>query len=391
MRRMLLLLVAFVLVSTAGPLPGAGKGGDEVKITAVMAAAGAEHSLVLLSDGTVLGFGLNGDGQAGQEKKQGVVDRPKRIAGLVKMVGIAAGSSHSYAWDKDGKVWAWGYNGENRLGGPLGKGKLLQPSRIYEPMPIELDKVKAMASGAHTLALRGDGKVWAWGLNRSGEIGNGNRKKQYAPTETHLLEEIAAVAAGGGFSLALTSDGEVWSWGNNSAWALGDGTKLPTVTPGPIRSLKNVKGIAACVYHGVACTDEGKVFVWGGTNGQGELGLGHKRPAKVPEEVPGVADVVAVSAGDLRTLALTKDGNVWSWGSSRSGEDPTGKGKPAGTPAPITALRNIKHISAGYYHSLAIDARGDVWVWGLNSNGQLGIATPGEFSVRPTRLPLPPR
>ena len=81
------------------------------------------------------------------------------------------------------------------------------------------------AGGSHSLALKGDGSVWAWGLNGDGQLGDGTIVTRVTPVAVSGLSDITAISAGGSHSLALKKDGTVWTWGSNSYGQLGDDTK----------------------------------------------------------------------------------------------------------------------------------------------------------------------
>ena len=131
---------------------------------------------------------------------------------------MAAGSGHSLAVRSDGTVWAWGYNAF----GQLGDGSTTDRTRIV--LVERLNSVVDVAAGAnHSLALRSDGTVWTWGLDSSG---------QYTlPMQVQGVSGVVAVATSGSHSLALRSDGTLWAWGYNPYGQLGDGTTSNRTVP----------------------------------------------------------------------------------------------------------------------------------------------------------------
>src|ERR1043166_9249942 len=155
---------------------------------------------------------------------------------------LAGGASHTVGLKADGTVWAWGYNGDGELG---------TASTIDSFTPVQvrdaagagfISGVQAGAVGSnHTLALKADGTVWAWGLNDSGQIGDGAGGNRTRPVQVRsadgasFLTGVKAVAAGYHHSVALKSDGTVWAWGYNGDGALGNGGVIRSHKPGQVR------------------------------------------------------------------------------------------------------------------------------------------------------------
>jgi alpha-tubulin suppressor-like RCC1 family protein len=181
--------------------------------------AGNCHSVALANDGTVWEWGT----EAATLCVGAPRTRPVRIAGLANIVAIAAGSYHTLAVRSDGTVWAWGYN----VNGQLGIGNTFSSST---PVPVATPSaIRSVAAGSyHSLALAVDGTVWGWGFNDSGQVGDGTTNLAVSPVRVLDLTDIVAIAGGtsnvSGHSLALKADGSVWAWGNNIYGELGDGT-----------------------------------------------------------------------------------------------------------------------------------------------------------------------
>jgi alpha-tubulin suppressor-like RCC1 family protein len=104
----------------------------------------------------------------------------------------------------------------------------------------------------HTLALKGNGTVLAWGYNLDGELGDGTQANSTRPVRVDRLEGVEAIAAGGFSSLALKEDGTVWAWGANDVGQLGNGVKtegtdtyLGINTPVKVKDLGGVELVAA--------------------------------------------------------------------------------------------------------------------------------------------------
>jgi len=258
----------------------------------------------------VVGWGNNGSGQTTVP------------SGLSKVVGIAAGGSHSLALMAEGRVVAWGYNQNGQTDVPSGLSNV----------------VAIAAGGGHSLALTAEGRVVAWGENGSGQTD--------VPSG---LSSVVAIAAGGGHSLALTAEGTVAACGRYLYDYGADGQPLYAAVTVP-SGLSNVVRIAAGFSHSLALTAEGTVVGWG-AGGPGTSGDPNFGQTDVPS---GLSNVVGIAAGSSHSLALTAEGRVVQWPDN----------------AVPSGLSNVVAIAAGYSHSLALTADGRVVAWGGNDWGQ---------------------
>ena len=289
-------------------------------------------------------------------------------------------------------VWDWGQD----WGDPTSIGPRLFPVQLPN-----LKGVVAIAVGnAHSLALKNDGTVWGWGFNIDGELGDGTNADRLwdAPAQVLNLSGITAVAAGQNHSLAIKNDRTVWAWGWNPRGALGDGTETDRNTPVQVINLSGAKAIAAGGYHSLALKSDGTVWAWG-ANDRGQLGDGTtiQRPAPVPvPNLSGVAGIAGSADADY-TLALKGDGTVWAWGANDAGQ--LGDGTTTDRHAPVRAkdLTAATAIAPHSRHTLAIKTiaspfDGVVEAWGNNQSGQLGDGEPNQpFIARAGATCLPQR
>jgi alpha-tubulin suppressor-like RCC1 family protein len=271
-------------------------------VTAV--AAGAQHGLALLSNGTVMAWGDNEAGQLG-DGTQSNSDVPVAVHGLSEVAAIATDQDSSLALLRNGTVMSWGYNG----GGALGQGS--DESQDL-PAPVSgLTNAKAIVgNGESNLALLADGTVVSWGENIFGELGDGTMVASLVPVAVSGLSDVRAIA-GGGDSYALLGDGTIMGWGSNNSGQLGIGTLTgPTecflynfcsLTPVPLE-LKGVSAIAAGYEHNLALLSDGGVVTWG-ENWKGQLGTGNTASTDTPVTVPGLIDVREIAAGEDRSFA----------------------------------------------------------------------------------------
>jgi len=251
----------------------------------------------------------------------------------------------------------------------LGDGNFYSspPYGVATPVQVSgLSAVVAIAGGGeHSLALKSDGTVWAWGWGYYGQLGNGNfyttgNQGVATPVQVSGLTTVTALAGGGGHSLALKSDGTVWAWGIGDYGQLGDGNYYPSgvATPVQVIGLTGVAAIACGGHHSLALKTDGTIWAWG-AGGNGQLGDGNFHPGVVatPVQVSGVTGAVAIAAGFSYSLALKPDGAVWAWGNGALGVDnffPPGVATPiraCGVGQPVSAI-----AAAGAGHTLALPA-----------------------------------
>jgi alpha-tubulin suppressor-like RCC1 family protein len=316
-------------------------------VTAI--AAGTQHSLALRTDGTVWEWGANFFNEP--EDPTLFSKTPVQVSGLSDVTAIAGGGLHSLALRADGTVWAWGFNDF----GQLGNGTTTSSST---PVQVNgLAGVTAIAAGdLHSLALRTDGTVWAWGYNYAGQLGNGTTTHSSVPVQVSGLSDVTAIAAGsaqGDHSLALRTDGTVWAWGYNYAGQLGNGTTTNSPTPVQVSGLSDVTAIAAGFNHSLALRTDGTVRAWG-NNFAGQLGNGTTTNSPTPVQANGLAGVTAIAGGGLFSLAVLTDGTVRAWGDNSQGALGDGTLTSTSTPVQVSGLSGVTAIAAGISHSLAL-------------------------------------
>lgn len=250
------------------------------------------------------------------------------------------------------------------------------------------------AGSYHSLSLNREGQVLAWGYNGHGQLGRGDTSppSDFQADYVTNVSRVVAVAAGGdydrkGHSLALDADGNVWSWGHNAYGQLGDDSTLNRNVPVPVEGISNIVKVAGAGLHSIALCADGTVWSWG-YNLHYQLGLGHNTsPKKKPEHVSGLSNVVDIATGNSHTLALTADGEIYTWGYGVSGQLGHGDATNAHAPTKIQGISKAVRIGAGIDSSFAVSADGSVKAWGLNSYGRLGIGLADPLKNSPTTVP----
>jgi len=338
--------------------------------------AGAQHTLALKDDGTVWAWGLNNAGQLGDGTTTNS-STPVQVSGLAGVTAIVAGNSHNLALLSDGTVWAWGDNSS----GQLGNGTTSTTATSTPVQVSGLTGITAIAGGGlHSLALKSDGTVWAWGWNGDGQLGATTTEScgvvpcSSIPVQVSGLTGVIAVAAGSAHSLALKSDGTVWAWGNNIRGQLGDGSQAQKNAPVQVSGLMGVTAIAGGGVHSLALLSDGTVWAWG-SNFNGQLGNGTSgNISSTPVQVSGLMGVTAIAAAIAtdHSFALLSDGTVWAWGNNLSGQLGDGTTIQRLTPVQVSSLTGVTATTAGDLHGSALLTDGTISSWGGNGNGQLG-------------------
>ena len=344
---------------------------------------GTDHSIILASDGVVRGVGRNNSGQLGTDDFAKSLE-PKVTLGLPGGIrAVSAGGNHNLALDGNGIVWAWGSNGV----GQLGVTDVTERTRAAEvPGLPQVVEISAAVDGSSNAVLDTAGRVWMWGANFAGELGDGTTTHRAAPAVVPLSESIVDVSAGDGFTVALGASGTLYSWGNNFSGQLGDGTTTqrltPVIVPMPGVQLRHV---AAGGSFAVALDAAGDVWAWG-DNGQGYLGDGTITHRPTPGRVIGLPEIVELDAGHGHSLALDAEGGVWAWGRNNNGQLGDHSVRQLSSATRTRPMTPAASLSAGDEHALAITDDGALWAWGGNSHGQLGDGT---LITRGTPQPVP--
>ena len=247
------------------------------------------------------------------------------------------------------------------------------------PEGVEIEPM-ALTCMSHTVVLKANGTVWAYGLNSSYELGNGTSISSDRPIQVSFPSniKIAQIAVGNTHNLALDTEGNVWVWGVNSNNALG--TKLKT-TPSRL-GISNVKKIAANNDQSMILTKDGYVYVWG-LNSNGELGVGTYKEVKTPTLLNYVNNILDISIGKNHTMLLTTKGKVLTSGLNSYGQTGKTEGK-TNIFTQIEVPATVGKISAGDNHSVLLTTNGEVYTFGYNENGQLGLGTKTNVTI-PTK------
>ena len=338
-----------------------------------------EHALAVREDQTVVAWGCNVDGAVGAGGPA-----IRRSAGSLLIDGqlaqVDGTGARAVALTDSGQVLTTGSaNFASGVSGAASVGSFVPVPAFDGYEVVDVDTYSQ-----EILAVTSDGAVLTLDT-RSAVV-----------TPVSGLPAMARVSAGSGFNVGLDRTGRVWAWGVNSSGQLGRGGFSAGLQPPALVRLANgmpldqVVALDASRSFGVAARDDGSVWTWGFDAGTyGVLGrpapvhpTGGGPASPVADRVGGLSEVVDVAAGFWHVLARTGSGSVWAWGGNGGGA--LGVESPAMSQTPVRVtkvmasgsrepLSGVTDIAAGSDHSLAATSDGVAFGWGVNHRGQLGL------------------
>jgi uncharacterized repeat protein (TIGR02543 family) len=240
---------------------------------------------------------------------------------------ISAGNSHSLAVTTSGRVYAWGGNEYGYIGDGTTTDKTT-PTLIAFSGLQNGETIQQVSASFRSFAVTTSGRVYAWGWNTFGSLGDGTTTQRNIPTLIGFTglqngETIHHISAGNSHSLAVTTSGRVYAWGGNMMGSLGDGTTTDKTTPtliafSGLQNGETIQQVSAGNVHSLAVTTTGRVYAWG-WNTYGSLGDGTKTQRNIPTLIgfTGLLNgetIHQISAGRAHSLAVTTSGRVYAWG-----------------------------------------------------------------------------
>ncbi|MFP4177783.1 MAG: InlB B-repeat-containing protein [Acholeplasmataceae bacterium] len=363
---------------------------------------GHSQSSALTSEGRLFTWGYNEYGQIGDgttEHRSTPVEITEHFD-LDEGEAIASmdlGLRHSAVLTFEGRLFTWGNNDSGQLG---------DGSNDHRAVPVDITErfnlnggeaiVSVELGGLHSAALTSEGRLFTWGDNFVGKLGDGTTENRSTPVDiTDLFdldreETIERASLGSGHSAALTSEGRLFTWGSNVNGQAGGEATGDRLTPSEITDLfdlyddETIETISLAGFHSAALTSKGRLFTWG-NNGAGQLGDGTTDDRSTPVDITGHFDsdsgetIVSMDLGDFgNSAALTSKGRLFVWGDNRFGQIGDGTTTDRDTPVGITPNvdldqgETIETVAMGGIHTAALTSSGRLFTWGRNEFGQLG-------------------
>jgi len=285
---------------------------------------------------------------------------PRPVARYTGVRAIAPAGDHRCTLKSNGTVWCRGNNSHGQLG--LGH---TQSRRLPTRVPKLRDVVSLAASWRSTCVVRKDTTVWCWGDAAQGQAGDGgkvcgedddrcaDRRLQKRPTQVSKLTGVLSVHSSHGFACALKSNGRVWCWGKNSSGQLGDTTRTSTSDAGRVSSLANVRQLAVDEKQSCAVTRDGSLRCWPLP--------GHRR---VPVRISGLRNVRHVATGTSHACAIVEGGKVNCWGANKYGQLGDGTTTARKKPVAVTGLTGATVLLGLSFSTCAARTDGTLYCWG---------------------------
>ncbi|MGI6612334.1 MAG: IPT/TIG domain-containing protein [Candidatus Nanosyncoccaceae bacterium] len=352
-------------------------------------------------------YGQLGDGNSGSsaDKSTPVAVLQGAIPTGVTIQQISVGGSHTCVLGSDNKAYCWGFNWGGQLGDGTTNNKTTPVAVLQGAIPTGVTIQQISVGGSHTCALGSDNKAYCWGYNNHGQLGDGaGSAGDYKTTPVAVLQgaiptgvTIQQLSAGTSHTCALGSDNKVYCWGYNFLGQLGDGTKTNRTTPvavsqGDIPTSVTIQQLSVGSNHACVLDSNNQVYCWG-HGGYGQLGDGTTIDSTSPTAVLSgdiptsvtIQQVFALGAEiyNAYTCALGSDNRVYCWGWNSYGQ--LGDGTATQRNVPTVILPGVipmdvifQQIVGGGFHTCALDSTGKAYCWGHNEYGQLGTNQVGD-------------
>ena len=332
-------------------------------------------------------WGYNSDGQLGNNSP-GNFSSPQNVATSILSwvyLGKSTNASHFGAIDTLGRLYMWGSNQYGKVG--IDDSGILS---VSSPIQIgtELNWTKVATGIKTTVASKSDGTLWGWGQNYyQGFVGDNTIFHRSSPV---VIMGAGAtwnsVSTGYSFSVAVRSDGKLYTWGENSYGELGQNDTTNRSSPTQVGSTTDWS-IATCGnQHCLAIKTNGTLWTWG-ANISGALGINSTVHRSSPVQVGSMTDWTFVTAGTNNSFGLRDSGHIYGWGNNSYSNTSIQTNQNTSSPIQIMEDRTFLTVGTNVYNTGALGTDGTIWTWGTNYGGSLGYSGyNGQVEISPLQI-----
>ena len=388
--RSLVLLVSIV-VAGVGVLAAPPASSSQRVITIwKQVSAGENHTCAIHSTGRLYCWGRNDYGQLGVGSQDPESVPTEVVGGHTDWTSVSAGGDTTCALRSSRRLYCWGGNSFRGLGDGTDVELRTAPSQVWGN---RTDWTAVSTGWGHACARRAGGRLFCWGYNSDGQLGDGTDQIRPRPTQVYgNRTDWKVVDSGNGHTCARRTSGRLFCWGQNDDGEVGDGTTAlrrlrPTQVAG---SRTDWASVDIANHHTCATRTTGRLFCWGDGQG-GQLGTGavEEQVKRTPVEVSGNrTDWRSVSLGYDHTCARRSSGELFCWGFNAEGKLGDGTTDQRLSPTPVAgSFTDWAAVDAGSSHTCSRRATGQVYCWGYNVYGQVGDAG-NEQRTTPTVVTL---
>jgi alpha-tubulin suppressor-like RCC1 family protein len=360
--------------------------------------SGYYHTVAIRTNGTIWSWGKNDTGQLGLgDTNMRMI--PTKVGAFSDWFSCASGNYHNISLKSNpaggGTIWVWGNNDYGQLGLDEGGGRNTPTqdgsASDWLPQDVSATNLSFVSAGAnHTIAIKTNGTLWAWGWNHYGQLGDETNTNRTTPRQVGTNSDWIQVDSYSYHTLGVKTNRTIWAWGWNYYGQLGLGYTIlngGVPTPTQIGSDLDWSVLTAGAVHSSGLKIDGTIWAWG-KNDCGQLGLGYTTISTTgitaPTQVGMDTDWLAVNSGNEYTLALKTNpagggppageaGTLWAWGAN--GFDQLGLGDNVNriTPTQVGTYSDWIKVVAGRNYTLGLRMDRTLWAWGNNWSGQLGL------------------
>lgn len=331
------------------------------------------NTIAIRKDNTTYSWGYNLKGQVGDNT---VVDKsvPTTLAGTKKTFCVVAVGIYTIcALDKNGMAWSWGWGAYGELG---------INSIVDKSTPVAVYGSKTFCQigiGYHMGGLTNQGRIWMWGYNNRGQLGDNSAVSKRTPVSIHGAHKtFCKLFIGESNTYAIDKYNRLWAWGHNLHGQIGDNTATSRRTPVLVGgSVKTFCSVTKKGYLHTTLLDKNGAIWACGYNNVGQIGDNSTVSRSTPIKVSGSNKTFCkLFAGAFSNYAIDINNQLWAWGQNQYGQLGDNSTTNRSTPVSIHGKKKtFCYVESNYHGVIAVDKNGVVWGWGGNTYGMIGDIT----------------